>query len=61
MSNQSKWEKFLDNIKLSRRSFLKVSAATAGVAAATSLTGCGKQEPEYEIPKNTKPEKFTTE
>lgn len=60
MSKQSKWEKFLDNMKLSRRSFLKVSAATAGVAAATALTGCGKQEPEYEIPKNTKPESFTT-
>lgn len=63
MSKQSKWEKFLDNIKLSRRSFLKVSAATAGVVAATALTGCGKQEEftEYEIPKNKKPEKFTTE
>lgn len=44
MSKGSKWEKFLDNIKLSRRSFLKVSAATAGAAALTSLTGCSKKE-----------------
>ncbi len=40
-------------MKLSRHSFLKVSVAT-------DLTGCGNQELEYEIPKNTKPESFTT-
>ncbi|MEG0295338.1 MAG: molybdopterin-dependent oxidoreductase [Clostridium sp.] len=61
MSKQSKWESFLDNMKLSRRSFLKVSAATAGVAALTSLTGCSNdEENEIEIPKNSKPENFTT-
>lgn len=62
MANKSKWEKFLDTITLSRRKFLKVSAATAGVAAVTSLTGCSKEVgPEYEIPKNTKPNKFRTD
>lgn len=62
MSKERRWEKFLNNIKLSRRSFLKVSAATTGVAALTTLTGCGKEEEAtYEIPQNTKPEKFTTE
>lgn len=62
MSKESKWDKFLDNIKLSRRNFLKVSAATAGVAALTSLTGCSKEErqEEVEIPVNKKPDSFTT-
>ena len=60
MAKESKWDKFLDNIKLSRRSFLKVSAATAGVAALTSLTGCSNDEETIEIPANTKPENFST-
>ena len=62
MAKESKWEKFLSSIKLSRRSFLKVSAATAGTAALTTLTGCSKKEEfeEITIPTNSKPENFTT-
>lgn len=61
MSKESKWENFLDKIKLTRRSFLKVSAATAGTAALSSLTAKASDEvPTYEVPKNTKPEKITT-
>ena len=61
MEKKNKWEKFLHNLTLSRRKFLKVSAATAGAAALTSLTGCAYEESTtYEIPKNTKPEYFTS-
>lgn len=61
MSKESRWENFLDKIKLTRRSFLKVSAATAGAAAMSSLTVKADEElPTYEIPANTKPDKFTT-
>lgn len=62
MAKESKWEKFLNNIKLSRRSFLKVSAATAGTAALTTLAGCSNKEEfeEITIPTNSKPENFTT-
>lgn len=53
MSKANKWEKFLDNIKMTRRTFLKASAATAGVVAVSSLTGCNDSsidEETYEIP-----------
>lgn len=62
MSIENKWDKFLDSIKLTRRNFIKASTATVGVAALTSLTGCAakvEEEPQSEIPKNEKPEKFT--
>ena len=62
MSTESRWDKFLNNIKLSRRRFLQVSAATAGTAALTSLTGCSSKKDfkEVSIPKNDGETEFTT-
>ncbi len=43
MSKESKIVSFFDNLKLTRRNFLKVSAATAAAAAVTTLTGCSSE------------------
>lgn len=54
MAKENKVAKFLQNLTMTRRSFLKISAATAGVAAITTLTGCSKEETkseeEYKVP-----------
>lgn len=56
MSNKGKVVEFLENLKLTRRNFLKVSAATAAVATITTLTGCStkneesEQDENYEVP-----------
>lgn len=44
MNTQSKLGKLLDKLSLTRRSFLKVFAATAGTLAVTTLAGCQKEE-----------------
>ena len=53
MSKEGKVIKLLENLKLTRRNFLKVSAATAAVATITTLTGCSsdKKEVEKEVQK----------
>ena len=46
MSKENKIVSFFDNLKLTRRNFLKVSAATTAMAAVTTLTGCSSKEDE---------------
>lgn len=48
MSKEGKVIKLLENLKLTRRNFLKVSAATAAVATITTLTGCSSDKKEVE-------------
>lgn len=56
MSKEGKVIKLLENLKLTRRNFLKVSAATAAVATITTLTGCSsntnevEKDEEYNVP-----------
>lgn len=53
MSKEGKVVKFLENLKLTRRNFIKISAATASVATVATLTGCAvkeDQKEEYEVP-----------
>ncbi len=49
MSKESKIVSFFNNLKLTRRNFLKVSAATATVAAVTTLTGCSSKDEEEKV------------
>ncbi len=63
LKNQS-WDQLVDRLQMTRRTFLKVSAATCGALAVGSLTACEAEdevvENPYDIPK-VEYEAYTTE